>query len=170
MTRLLQFSISGSHHNSNCWREFEQIAANGICVCCNFLKFPPENLNCGVTLSTENCSKQPVCCNYLERVLTPCPAYLFSLKYLGLKRPLPPPSCFRFCASATRRRRPRSSPGSSPSSERSSQRGRRMRTRSRTESSSAGMCIIIYSVAHPLVHSILLNVLGDNPPSGGPIL
>ena len=83
MTRLLQFSISGSHHNSNCWREFEQIAANGICVCCNFLKFPPENLNCGVTLSTENCSKRPVCCNYLERVLTPCPAYLCSLKYLG---------------------------------------------------------------------------------------
>ena len=32
---------------------------------------------------TSNCSKQAICCNYLERILTPCPAYLCSLKYLG---------------------------------------------------------------------------------------
>ena len=25
-----------------------------------------------------------ICCNYLARILTPCPAYLCSLKYLGL--------------------------------------------------------------------------------------
>ena len=31
---------------------------------------------------TSNCSKR-VCCNYLERILTPCPAYLCSFKYLG---------------------------------------------------------------------------------------
>ena len=32
---------------------------------------------------TSNCSKGAICCNYLERILTPCPAYLCSLKYLG---------------------------------------------------------------------------------------
>ena len=30
------------------------------------------------------CDVGPVCCNYLARVLTPCPAYLCSLKYLAL--------------------------------------------------------------------------------------
>ena len=34
---------------------------------------------------TSNCSKRAICCNYLERILTPCPAYLCSLKYLAFK-------------------------------------------------------------------------------------
>ena len=29
---------------------------------------------------TSNCSKWAICCNYLARILTPCPAYLCSLK------------------------------------------------------------------------------------------
>ena len=29
------------------------------------------------------CDIGPVCCNYLARVLTPCPAYLCSLRYVG---------------------------------------------------------------------------------------
>ena len=32
---------------------------------------------------TSNCSKWAICCNYLARILTPCPAYLCSLKYLA---------------------------------------------------------------------------------------
>ena len=82
------------------------------------LQFPqilPENLNCGVTLSTENCSKRPVCCNYLERVLTPCPAYLCSLKYLAINHTIynrnwPHPSPHSW--STGRRPRRRSSPAS----------------------------------------------------------
>ena len=35
---------------------------------------------------TSNCSKRAICCNYLERILTPCPAYLCGLKYLGYIR------------------------------------------------------------------------------------
>ena len=31
---------------------------------------------------TSNCSKRAICCNYLERILTLCPAYQCSLKYL----------------------------------------------------------------------------------------
>ena len=31
---------------------------------------------------TSNCSKRAICYNYMERILTPCPAYLCSLKYL----------------------------------------------------------------------------------------
>ena len=34
---------------------------------------------------TSNCRKWAICCNYLARILTPCPAYLCSLKYLGNK-------------------------------------------------------------------------------------
>ena len=37
-----------------------------------------------------NCSKWAICCNYLARILTPCPAYLCSLKYLGFNQSLTP--------------------------------------------------------------------------------